>query len=547
MKQKIYILTMILFSNIVLFGQTPNWVWAKSAGSNYDDDGHSIITDIYGNIYITGDFENSITFGSTTLTSSGGGGIFIAKYDPSGSVLWAKSAVGNGGNYSPIIIADTLGNIYLTGYFDTEFISFGNTTLNNSNNDGGTTDIFIAKYNSSGNIQWAQRAGGLGNDWSNSLISDKNGNIYITGAFNSDTITFGSITLANATTLGYPDIFITKYDSNGNVIWAQRAGGNDYDGSYSIISDANDNIYITGAFYSPSISFGSTILTQTGGGDIYIAKYNSVGNVLWAKSIYGTGNDVSNNISIDTQGNLYFSGYFKNSVITFGDTTLSNIGGSLNIFIAKCDSSGNVLWARNIQGHDWDIGKSCTDKNDNAYLAGFFFNDTITFDNNTFLTNAGGSDIFIAKYDSNGNVIWAKSVGGVNIDGVSSITSDMNGNIFVTGAFFSDFITFGGTTLSNVGGADVFLAKLGSSIGICEIRSENSVVVFPNPTNNSFTLSVPPATKQIHILNSLGQIVQRKIVDRQTSLNFEIKENGIYFIQITTEKQTLTKKIIVTN
>ncbi|MDH6059217.1 SBBP repeat-containing protein, partial [Chrysosporum bergii ANA360D] len=213
--------------------------WAQKAGGSSSDYGYSIAVDNSGNIYTTGNFSGTATFGNTTLTSVGSADIFITKQDSNGNYLWAQKAGGSGLDSSRSIRADSSGNIYTTGNFSGT-ATFGNTTLTSA----GSVDIFITKQDSNGNYLWAQKAGGSDSDYSSSIAVDNSGNIYTTGYF-YETATFGNTTLTSA---GNRDIFITKQDSNGDYLWAQKAGGSDSDYSSSIAVDNSGNIYTTGYF-----------------------------------------------------------------------------------------------------------------------------------------------------------------------------------------------------------------------------------------------------------------------------------------------------------
>ena len=314
---------------------------------------------------------------------------------------------------------------------------------------------------------WAKRAGGTSYDVGNSCSTDANGNIIAIGFFKSLSINFGTTTLTNADNTGNTiDIFIVKYDAAGNVLWAKSAGGTDDDGGYSCSTDASGNIIATGYFTSPSITFGSTTLTNAGAGydDMFIVKYNAAGNVLWAKSAEGTSWDYGNSCTTDANGNIFATGGFYSSSINFGTTTLTNAdntGNTIDIFIVKYDAAGNVLWAKSAGGTDDDEVLSCTtDANGNIITTGFFSSPTITFGTTTLTNaNAGGFDMFIVKYDAGGNVLWAKSAGGTSEDDGLSCSTDANGNIIATGFFYSPSITFGTTTLTNEGGDDIFIVK----------------------------------------------------------------------------------------
>ena len=195
--------------------------------------------------------------------------------------------------------------------------------------------MFIAKYSANGAVQWAKKAGGIDYEESNSIAVDTSGNTYVAGKYSGSSITFGSTTLSN-TMAGSSDVFLAKYNVNGNVIWAKSAGGQTSDDAASVAVDPSGNIFMTGNFSSTSISFGSDTLTNTSVGhtDIFLTKYDTSGNVFWAKSVGGTNDEEANSIAVDASENAYLAGDFYSATLTFGITTLTNIG-SPDIFIAK--------------------------------------------------------------------------------------------------------------------------------------------------------------------------------------------------------------------
>jgi hypothetical protein len=319
-----------------------NLLWADCAGGT-NETGHvsasSVTVDASGNIFVAGQFDcDKITFGSTTLT----GDLFVTKYDAGGNVLWAKSA-GNTSQMDNVnsVAVDASGNAFVAGVFYNKTITFNTVTLTNSYTTMASPDIFLVKYDASGIVQWAKSAVGTNDDRANSVAVDSSGNIFLAGWFASPTLSFGSITLTNSNTAATADIYLAKYDENGNVIWAKSAGGTKGDGATSVAADASGNTYITGTFASPALNFGSTALTKTG---LFLAKYDSSGNALWAKSADGTGGGIPYSVGVDASGNSYIAGYFSTSALTFGSTILTNAGVyNYDIFLAKSDKSAGIV------------------------------------------------------------------------------------------------------------------------------------------------------------------------------------------------------------
>ena len=363
--------------------------------------------------------------------------------------LWAKKAGGTGSDWGYGIAVDTSGNSYVTGYFQGT-ATFGSTNLTSN----GGYDIFVAKLDSSGNWLWAKKAGGTSDDEGHGIAVDASGNSYVTGFFGGSA-SFGSTTLISN---GNYDIFITKLDSNGNWLWAKKAGGTNPDYGFGIAVDTSGNSYVIG-FFEGTATFGYTTLISNGGTDLFVAKLDSSGNWLWAKKVGGTSTDEGYDIAVDASGNSYVTGIFYGTA-TFGSTTLIS-NGEEDIFIAKLDSSGNWLWAKNAGGTGSDEGYGiAVDASGNSYVTGYFYG-AANFGSTT-LTSYGYYDIFIAKLDSSGNWLWAQNAKGTDYDIGSGIVVDASGNSYVTGYFDSD-ATFGSIILYNNRYYDIFIAKLDSS------------------------------------------------------------------------------------
>ncbi len=361
--------------------------------------------------------------------------------------VWSKSNSNPGAGYNEgsCVYADNAGNVYITGTFQGSTIVFGTYTLTNY----GIGNVFLVKYDLNGNVQWAKSGQGTSADWGYSVTNDVNGNIYITGAFQSPTITFGTYTLTSA---GGADIYLVKYDSNGNVIWAKSEGAEGTEVSYSVKTDQLSNVYISGYSTSSVLTIGTSTFSNSPG-FLLLVKYDSNGNVIWAKSAAGGAGAYA--VTTNSNGEVYITGGFGSQTLTIDTFTLS--GNGLNFFICKLDNNGNVLWAKNASGGALSTGgfgySLAANTNGDVFVTGTYDSPNITLGSYT-LTKKGGTgylDAFLAKYDSNGNVVWAKSAGGIGNDIGYSVACDIS-NVYFTGRF-NDSIAFGTTTLSAPTGA----------------------------------------------------------------------------------------------
>jgi hypothetical protein len=262
-----------LFSQVLFFCglifsipvSAQSWIWAKEASPTWNGKSSGIATDISGNVYVTGYFDTPIfSMGTLTVTNANTSmstfDVFLAKYDAFGNVLWLQKASGAVDDFSTAVAVDQVGNVYITGYFESPTITFGSFTLTNSNSNNSSKEYFIVKYDPNGNVIWAQSVGGMFDEYGTSITTDVSGYIYVGGCFYSPTITFGTTTLASVP--NSTDAFLVKYDAAGNVIWAKSAGGANSDEILSVTTDPSGNVYTSGRFSSPTLVFGTTTLTN---------------------------------------------------------------------------------------------------------------------------------------------------------------------------------------------------------------------------------------------------------------------------------------------
>ena len=446
------------------FGQL--WSWARAAGGKNWEDASAVVADDKGNVYAGGYFESQqISFGGVHLTnasSQGTGDIFIVKYDSSGELVWAKSAGGSYEEKCTSLYVDKDGTLLICGNFSSSNFSLGKFNLINSGNFG-TGEIFIARLDSSGNFLWAGTIRGEGDDAGYSIKSDENGWVYVQGEFDG-TLYFGKDTLI---TREGKNICLLKLTSDGNPVWARGSQGDGSGSGHSLSLDVSGNLNLTGSFEGSIFFFGKDSLknNQPEKQKVFLVKYNSQGQVLWLKGSEGIGNGTALSTEADDSGNIFITGFFSGTDISFGKESLINTtsGGAL-LFLTKYSPDGKVLWARIAGGEGFQSGSSmCADTKGNIYLAGNFQGSSIRF-GKTNLLNAGISgsrDIFLAEYDSSGKVVMAESFGGSGDDWVRSVFLDKKNNLYLSGYFRSPSVSFSGITLNNLypETPDIFIAK----------------------------------------------------------------------------------------
>ena len=382
---------------------------------------------------------------------------------------------------SDSIVVDSSGNVYTTGRFNgTADFDPGPGTANLVSS--GSTDVFVSKLNSAGELVWVKQLGGtsIAGDFSESVAVDSSGNVYTTGWFNGTADFDPGAGTANLVSAGNSDVFVSKLDSTGTFVWAKQLSGTGFESGYSVAVDSSGNVYTTGNF-SGTVDFdpglGTVNLTPAAGNnDAFVSKLDSAGAFVWAKQFGGTGTERGNEIFLDSSGNVYTTGYFEGTADFNPGAGTANLvsAGFRDVFVSKLDSTGAFVWAKRFGGTsataDHDEGFSiAVDSSGNVYTAGSFvetadFNpDDVAVAN---LTSAGSYDPFVSKLNSLGEFVWAKRFGGTGYDESYSVLVDSSGNVYTTGFFegTADFDPGAGTAnLVSAGSSDVFVSKLDST------------------------------------------------------------------------------------
>ena len=419
----------------------------ENVGAQY---GFSSATDVCTSVICN---DESID-GSVEEIGDGCGNIQCGPCDFS---LWS-STITNADNVSVLATAtDTDGNVYVAGKFTVSLSIGGN--LYTSTGPSNTHDIFVAKYDEDGLLLWTTSFGGSADEDIEDVAVDSTGNVILVGSYRSPTMTVGANTLVNA---GRTDMFVIKLNgSNAAPLWSRSFGTPSSDEGAAAVADTSGNIYVLGAF-SGQLDFGTgTVLASQGARDAVLLSMNSTtGATNWAKREGGSGDEFPEDIKLSTGNALVYAVTSRSQVYRAGMTELPTKGFT-DAVLGKADrATGTTTWVQRFGGPEFDsIESVAVDSAGRIYATGYFYGDLRIGGTNR--TSSGLADVFVAKFEANGDPVTFRHYGGVSFDSAESI-SVANGQLYITG-YFQGSADFGGPTVEAAGETDVFVVKLNSS------------------------------------------------------------------------------------
>jgi len=512
-----------------------------------------------GNFYGTVDFDPGPLV--LNLVTAGYTDIFVSKTDPAGNLIWARQFGGSVHDNGAGIAVDAAGNVYTTGNFEnTSDFDPGPNTFNLTS--AGGFDVFVSKLDASGNFVWAKQMGGsqissINGDEGKSVAVDASGNVYVGGRFEFMADFDPGPGTFNLTAAGSScDVFLAKLTSQGDFVWAKKWGDNGNTDWLNNIAVSGIHIYSSGSFYGP-VDFdpgpNTTVLSPGGLSGIYVSKLDSAGDFVWARQfsrnmggfLYDAGA-----MTVDNQGNVFTTGSFDNTVDFDPGNGNANMtaGSNQNAFIVKLNSSGSYQWVKSL-GNTGEVAALgiTLDSQGSIYTTGWFNdngNAICDFDPGApsyIVTSHGLLDIFVCKLDASGNFNWAKGMGGPFEDYGLSIAVSPSYSVSSTGYFSgtADFdpdtnVTF---NLTGAGSTDLFIHKMNQiGVGIEKTGGSNMLRAFPNPSEGIFTFASADhiIAGTIEVYNHYGAMVYAADIRNRSSVEMDLKNlhAGIYFLRL---------------
>jgi len=466
--------------------QGPDWAWAKNTlASNQTilPVPGDITTDKDGNVYTIGGNDDT----------------YICKYSPAGDTLWTKSSGYPYPDYGTGIVTDGTGNLYICGAYNAQGTATGNF-FGYPLPQGRQDDIYLAKMDKQGNIQWVKTGGSQWNDRFSfgGITTDVAGNIILSGTV-ADTAIFDNITVSAT----YEDPFVARYDNNGNIQWVKTFGGKQTDGGFSAVCDAQGNIYTTG-FFKDTAQFGAYTLTgktlAPTSSAMYLVKLNGNGDVLWAKQ-FDTADAATTgfNLAISSQGDVFLTGTYY-GYISAGNYSFANYGNGPNPYIIKYAPDGSVLFADTIAAR-------CDYQSDI----------TIGFHDDVYLSCDG---MAMAKYNANGQRQWRQDMRG----DAFCLTTGTYGHVYVTGRVWPNSML--NTTPLQQG---LFLAKL-NPFPLAALTPEKAekITLHPNPASSIIQVLCPVAVSYYITDINGARITGGRLAPGKHTINTASYRPGMY-------------------
>lgn len=474
------------------------WQWAGGFGGSSLEAPWDLAVDASqsnaGEFYVGGEFSETLTVNGTDYPGMGLSDCFIIKYSAQGNVLWVRAVGSTEADICVSLAADASGNCYFTGFYSAP-LSYGGYDLPHQ----GTWDVLYGKFSPAGDLVWLKRFGGTNSEIGYGIEAAPSGDFYITGWFGG-TIDF-SPTLS-LTSFGGSDMFLAKFDADGNPLWARHAGTSGVEYGYKVdIANHGADVYVTGAA-GPGTNFDG-IITDTQG--MYAAKYDSSGNIQWVLPSYGPG---ALNISCDEAN----SANQRNAVIgratgmvQIGDAVYQSVDGSDDIYVAYFDEAGNWTDVEFYGGPGTDKGRSV-----DIRYAGQLEASVSTFENTMSfggyqINSTGASDILVSAMD------YPPAIGGGSNLEIATDIKFLNPDKIVVSGWYVGHMDFPGIHLSSSSDSDqnAFVAVYdfsASDLGDPSMVPAAGIVCYPNPGSGPFTIASAKHSP-VEIFNLRGQKV----------------------------------------
>lgn len=390
---------------IAKFDSLGNPVFSTFFGGSGNDEGYGIAVDKLGNIFVTGSTQstNFPLKNAYNKTYGGSNDVFIAKFDPSGKLIYSTYIGGLNSDIPNNIVVDNFDDCYISGI--TYSANFPMLHAYNST-FGGVSDAFVAKFDPSGYLMFSTFIGGQYSDEARGLVIDNNSNIYVTGTTFS-----ANFPIKNAydnTLKGIQDAFLLEINgSTHSLVFSTFLGGNNLDESHSIVIDDNNSVYLVGDTRSNDFPMKNAYNNTYGGNtDTFVTKFSFNGSLLYSTYLGSSGTDDGYAIAIDNNKNIYITGSTSSNNFPLKNPYNGTYGGNVDVYLSELNSTGSLLFSTYIGGNMYDVGYGIAlDYNENLIVIGTTSSNSFPLKNSFRSIVTGSNDAFIIKFGSANSVV----------------------------------------------------------------------------------------------------------------------------------------------
>lgn len=549
---KFYLSTVVALTGLLAWNPTfsQDWLWEKTGGSVGVDAVTAVEIDVAESVYVAGSFTEVLQIpGQSPVQPEGGQDAFLIKYLHDGTLLWFVTLGGPGDDEIIDMKVDSDGNLYLVGNFDNTIELGSIDELPVTASSTADQDIFIAKYNTNGVLQIGF-AGNLYygdnlffNHYSSSI------DFYVQAGQVVEIIVAGYLE-ADADMEDY-DAYLYRFEDSGVFIEGFRTLGSYLEIATGATYDNQGNIIVTGYFYDELNILNSNEYLYGNLHEVFVLKYTRGLDLLWGKSAGSNGEDAGGGVTVDAQNNIFVTGLCQN-LAAFGPHVVTTNGGQDFFVTKYNPTGGvEWVETGGSDGNDY-LSKIHAGSDGGLYLIGSYEHSCSFGANNSISlqSNNGSRDILLIKYTSDGDIEWHKSIGSINEDWGGDVVVGDESRVVVGGAF-SNSITLSNTIASN-GSADFFVGILDEDLidtSIPEIATTD-LNVFPNPATSAVQLEFPEYVTEgrLQLMDSGGRILQDEYISgiyATAEVNVENLPNGLYVLALTTGELMYRSKIVV--
>lgn len=488
-----------------------------------------------GVLAMGGVFEQQLSLDGIALEAIGEDDIFLALLNAEGAVEWATAGGSNLDDELAAVAIDGDGNVLCAGAYWFEG-TFGGDTLTTSLNPKG---IFLLKYSPLGQLVWARSIEGTNLKGITDLAVDGSGNVYVCGFFSGELHVESSV----LTAAGNTDLFVAKYNPEGTRLWATRAGHLGNTRAMKIAVADDQTVFLSGFYDNQTIIGPDVLQANTFDRDVFLARFDLVGQPVWARKAGGVFDEEVTGLALDGQGNIFLTGYLVGVMNLDGGISIQSQNGNPDFYLIQYNEDGVPLMARAMGGPMLEQTTGLALADGLIAVSGFHLG-SMTIDGISASAGAGISG-FIAGFDMEGKARWIKSIPAEQALYPQALAINSQNRLYVAGSF-QGAAFFDGVPYSAGGSFDIFLARTDGALTSVEETNphhEVPLLIYPNPAREQLNILTELSEYKVSVFDTQGKLALQ--ANNCTTIDTELLPAGMYFVLVEARGFRFREKIVV--